>query len=293
MKLPSPDAGSRVITKGSVSDDDGHGADSAGVPVVGIGASAGGLEAFTALLAQLRPGSGYAIVFVQHLDPKAESRLADLISRLTRLTVRTITNGITLAADHVYIMPPQADVELAANSLNLVPRGEAKGAGHLPIDRFFRSLAAQRGGRAVAVVLSGNGADGTLGMAEIRAAGGITFAQDEASAKFTSMPAAAYRSGNVDRVASPEDIGGEIMRLGDHTASRRLTPAPAPDEGEHTAFQHLLARLLTHTRVDFTHYRDTTLKRRIARRMMLRGVHTMAEYITHIDQDRAELDALS
>ena len=184
-------------------------------PVVGIGASAGGLEAASSLLAGLPQSPGMAFVLVQHLDPKHESKLCDLLAKVTRLHVLEASHGLALRPDHVYVIPPNTSLTLEQGILQLTPRDEVRGL-HLPIDRFFKSLAEDRQAGAIGVILSGTGSDGTLGVEEIKAAGGITFAQDEASAKFPSMPLSAIGSGCVDFVLPPEEIARELARIGRH-----------------------------------------------------------------------------
>src|ERR1041385_8062747 len=154
-------------------------------PIVGIGASAGGLEAFSQLLAELPEKTGMAFVLVQHLDPQHESLLAEILTPMSKLPVETVQDGIQVQPDHVYVIPPNTSMELQDGRLRLVAREPGL---HLPIDIFFRSLAQVQGSRAIGVVLSGNASDGSLGLRAIKAECGITFAQDEATAKFGGMP---------------------------------------------------------------------------------------------------------
>ena len=196
-------------------------------PVVGIGASAGGLEAFTQLLAHLPDETGMAFVLVQHLDPTHESQLADLLSKATRLPVTEVTDGMAVEPDHVYVIPPNTNMTIAKGVLRLTPRGDARSQ-HLPLDFFFRSLAEDRQSRAIGVILSGTGSDGSLGLAEIKAVGGITFAQDEKSAKYPAMPLNAVSSGCVDFVLPPDEIARELARIGQHPY---LRPDAQPPQG--------------------------------------------------------------
>src|SRR5713226_3410507 len=163
-------------------------------PIVGAGASAGGLEAFTQLLKHLPDDTGMAFVLVQHLDPRHESQLVDILSRATRMLVSEAAEGMAVCPDHVYIIPRNTSMALVQGLLTLTPREETPSP-HLPIDTFFRSLARDQQASAIGVILSGTGSDGALGMAEIKAAGGITFAQDEASAQYTGMPHSAIVGG--------------------------------------------------------------------------------------------------
>ncbi len=159
-------------------------------PVVGVGASAGGLDAFTELLKHLPEKTGFAFAFVQHLDPTRPSRLSEILSRSTKMPVVEASDGVHMEPDRIYVIPPNASMSIADGTLQLAPRDEGAGR-HLPVDHFFQSLASHRGNKAIGVVLSGNASDGTLGLKAIKAAGGISFAQAETSAKFPGMPRSA------------------------------------------------------------------------------------------------------
>jgi two-component system CheB/CheR fusion protein len=184
-------------------------------PIVGIGASAGGLEAFRQLLGALPVDTGMAFVLVQHLDPHHDSILAELLSEATSLEVSEVKGDARVEANRVYVIPPSKGLILVDGTLRLVPRGPA-GSAHMPIDSFLRTLADVQGSQAVGVILSGMGSDGTLGLQAIKGAGGITFAQDPASARNSDMPRSAIAAGSVDFVLSPADIARELTRLGRH-----------------------------------------------------------------------------
>src|SRR6476660_647201 len=169
------------------------------IPVAGIGGSAGGLEVFKHLLADLPADTGLAIVFVQHLDPKHHSLLSEILARSASMPVREAGDGMRVEANHVYVIPPASDLTIAQGTLRLTPRAQGPGP-HMPIDRFLRSLADDCGSRAIGVVLSGAGTDGATGIQAIKAAGGVTFAQDQYTAKFGSMPQAAVATNCVDFV---------------------------------------------------------------------------------------------
>jgi two-component system, chemotaxis family, CheB/CheR fusion protein len=181
-------------------------------PVAGIGASAGGLEAFVQLLKGLPPDTGMAFVLVQHLDPKHDSQLAGLLEKATQMPVCEAMDGLILRPNRVHVMPSNVLMTVASCRLVLAPRGNAM----LPIDCFLRSLAADRGELAMGVILSGTGADGTAGVEAVKTAGGITFAEDSTSARFPAMPENAVASGFVDFVLSPEKIGIELARIARH-----------------------------------------------------------------------------
>jgi two-component system CheB/CheR fusion protein len=261
--------------------------------IAAIGASAGGIEAFTELVSSLRPDSGMAFVLIQHLDPKHHSLLTELLSKKTSMTVKEVTDGMTLEADHVYVIPPNANMSISSRTLKLGPRTESRGV-HMSVDNFMRSLAEQHGNRAIGVILSGSGSDGTSGLAEIQAQGGVTFAQDEASAKYDAMPRSAIAAGNVDYVLPPKGIARELARIARHpyvtrAGSRESTDiVPAESTGLNTIFQ-LLRRS---TGVDFTHYRQTTILRRMQRRMVVHKIDKLEDYVRHVQTHPAEIKAL-
>ena len=162
--------------------------------VVGIGASAGGLEAVSELLRHLPSNTGMTFVFIQHLEPRQTSRLTDILSRITNMPVEVATERLRMKRNHIYVMPPGVDITLSDGLLILEGRTDSAGR-HLPIDYFFHSLAKEQGSKAVAIILSGMGHDGSAGLKSIKEQGGTTFAQDEPSAQHGSMPAAAIDSG--------------------------------------------------------------------------------------------------
>lgn len=260
--------------------------------IVAVGASAGGIEASTDLIRDLPSDTGMAFVFVQHLDPKHHSILTELLSRQTKMNVREVTDGMRLEPNHIYVIPPNAMMTLTDHTLKLTPRGDPPGS-HMPIDRFMRSVAEAQGPRSIGVILSGFGSDGTLGLAEIRAQGGVTFAQDEASAKHDGMPRSAVAAGCVDHVMPPRAIAQELNRIAHHPYVGRPTPPDtkmiARDQaGLSTVFQ-LLRRS---TGLDFTHYRQTTVLRRIQRRMVVHKIDGLWEYVKYIQANPSEIEAL-
>ncbi len=186
------------------------------IPIVGIGASAGGLEALELLLAYLPTDTGLAFVVVQHLDPKHESNLGEILARVSAIPVQPAADGLEIEQNHLYVIPPDTGLEIANQTLRVIPRCVTSSGLHMPIDHFIRSLAQECGSRAIGVILSGAGTDGAAGLDAVKAAGGVTFAQDPATAKFDSMPRAAIARGCVDFVLSPEAIAAELARLGHH-----------------------------------------------------------------------------
>ncbi|HSA79035.1 MAG TPA: chemotaxis protein CheB, partial [Nitrospirota bacterium] len=183
--------------------------------IVGVGASAGGLEAFTKLLEHLPPDTGMAFVLVQHLAPTKDSMLAKLLSKATSMPVREVQDGMIAESDHVYVIPPNTALTIFHGKLRLLPRGEAH-TQHMPVDSFFRSLAEDQGQDAVGVILSGTGSDGSLGIRAIKAEGGIVMAQEEQSAKYDGMPKSAAQTGAVDFILPPEKIASELVRISRH-----------------------------------------------------------------------------
>lgn len=262
-------------------------------PIVAIGASAGGLEPLKSLLAAIPERSGMAFVVIQHLDPDQPSMLTTLLDRATPLAVVEATSGMALEADRVHVIPPGADLTMSEGILTLVPR-KSTGRLHLPIDAFFRALAADTHERAIAVILSGSGADGTEGLRAIKAEGGIGVAQEPSSAQFPSMPEAALASGAVDFRGTPQDIAGELVRLSGHPyvcTPHAETPAADLPGVQDKALTLLLASLRRHAGVDFSGYKRTTVLRRIERRMALRHTESMVDYArlleTDVDEGRA------
>ena len=267
--------------------------DTTTIPVAGIGGSAGGLEVFKQLLADIPADSGLAIVFVQHLDPKHHSLLSEILARSTTMAVREAADGMPVEANHVYVIPANGDLTIAQGMLRLTTRTQGPGA-HMPIDRFLRSLAEECGSRAIGVILSGAGTDGSAGIQAIKAAGGVTFAQDQYTAKFASMPQAAVATNCVDFVLPPERIAAELVRMGRHPYVADSAPAeqaPAAD-GDDAQFAAILAVVHGSTGIDFSLYREKTIKRRIRRRLALRNIDSLAEYASRLEDDTDELAAL-
>jgi two-component system CheB/CheR fusion protein len=255
--------------------------------VVGIGASAGGLEAFSELLRHLPKTTGMSFVFVQHLEPKQTSRLTEILSRITEMPVEVATDGLRMQQDRVYVMPPGLDLTLSDGILKLEPRTDTGGR-HLPIDLFFRSLAREQGNRGVAVVLSGMGSDGTAGLKMVKESGGMTFAQDEQSAQHQGMPRSAVDSGVVDVVTNPRKIAEELARLALSPTSEVAKKRPAPE----SSLKRIFILLRSKTEVDFSQYRKTTVSRRIQRRMAVQRLERLDDYLAFLAHDPHELDAL-
>jgi len=262
-------------------------------PVVGIGASAGGLDAVREFLKALPAKSGMAYVFIQHLSPEHESILPELLQKVTAFPVHQITNNVHLEPDNLYIIPNNNAVTTTDGILKLAPLSKKNNSGNT-IDLFFSSLGVVHQSYAVGIVLSGALNDGTLGLQVIKSYGGITFAQDEGSAAFESMPNSAVRSGAVDFVMSPAEIAHHLIKINNpfHTT---YTPAEIADtvpQQDSDAFKQILTVLRVRRGVDFAYYKQSTLKRRIIRRMALNKLEKSADYLVFLRENKNEQDAL-
>ena len=268
-------------------------------PVVGIGASAGGLEAFRQVLEHLPAETGMAYVFVQHLSPQHSSLLAPILGRATSMPVAEALQKTKVRPNRVYVIPPNTLMRITDSVLELQARPDERGAPR-PIDYFFRSLAEDRQSQAIGVLLSGADADGSLGLQTIREKGGLALVQDPASAKSPEMPRQAVAAGTVDLVLTPEEIGAELARIarnpvlaGNGKKSKGQTAPAGGIAQSPVAVSRLLQLVRRASGVDFSGYKPGTLHRRIARRMLLARHETLDSYIAALDSNRPELLALS
>lgn len=260
-------------------------------PIVAIGASAGGLEAVSLFLKSLPARTGMAYVYIQHLDPTHESMLTDILSRHTKMKVIQAKHLMPIKKDHVFIIPPNKSMAIIDGVLTLNPR-EAKPSIHLPVDKFFLSLAEKQKDGAIGIVLSGNANDGTIGLKAIKAAGGFTFAQDE-SAKFQSMPRSAIAEGVVDLVLPPEKIAAELVRFSNNKDFfTKIFLEDTTDKVGSEDLTAILDLLRKATGVDFTHYKINTIQRRILRRVLLQKFDTLKEYLKYLKQNVNEIHSL-
>ena len=257
-------------------------------PVVAVGASAGGIEATSALLHALPPDTGMAFVVIQHLSPAHKSMLAGILGRAASMPVSELTQDTATEPNHVYVLPPNRNLAWGIGVLRLEPRTEAPGHAR-PVDHFMRSLAEGHGHKAIGVVLSGTANDGTLGLEEIKAAGGITFAQDT-TAEQEGMPGSAIASGAVDYVLPPGEIARELARIArhPHIAPSGSDAAATPDP----AFTRILEMLREGTGVDFSSYKRNTLHRRVTRRMVLHKLENLSDYAAYVQAHAEEVSAL-
>ncbi len=256
--------------------------------IVGIGASAGGLEALGEFLSGVSLDN-MAFVVVQHLSPKHASVLSTLLARTTPLSVVTITDGMRIERNRVYVIPPNADLAILRGVLHLMPVA-GKGVLRLPIDFFFRSLAEDQGARSIGIVLSGTGSDGTFGLKAIKEAGGLTFAQEPSSAQYDGMPQSAIDSGYADLTLPPKRIAEEVMRIGQHpylvpnNRGRSLLPSDAVAK-----ILVLIRNAFGH---DLTYYKPTTIERRIQRRLAMHKLERVEDYIRYLQANAEELSTL-
>ena len=288
---PSPAPDSPPAPSATVAADEA-GAPAAGspFPIVGVGASAGGLEAFTQMLSALPVDTGMAFVLVQHLAPTRASLLAEILSRTTAMPVMEVQEELRVAPNHVYVIPPDRNMVISQDTLQLLPRQEGRGQNR-PIDVFFRSLAEHQKHQAIGVILSGTATDGTLGLEEIKAEGGITFAQDD-TAQQDSMPCSAVASGCVDFVLPPDEIAREIDRIARHPYVAPVPPAKGTAPAGDPDLRKILETVRRGTGVDFSQYKASTLHRRIARRMVVHRIDGLQDYARFLRKNPDEVATL-
>jgi two-component system, chemotaxis family, CheB/CheR fusion protein len=259
--------------------------------IVGVGASAGGFEAFAQLLEGLPAIPNLAIIFVQHLAPNYSSSLAALLSGHTPLPVLEATEGVLIAPNRVYVVPPNTQMQYVDGHLHLGRRPRDR-TQYNPIDFFFRSLARSLGGHAIGVVLSGTASDGAMGIREIKAMEGITFVQDPATAKYDGMPRAAIATEMVDIVASPADIAAKVTQLSKHPYLLTQTPEDPKATVRHEQLDRIFRLLLPACGVNFSNYKTATIIRRLFRRMALLRIVDVDAYIAYLEQRPAEVVSL-
>ncbi|MEZ5476788.1 MAG: chemotaxis protein CheB [Thiolinea sp.] len=254
--------------------------------IVGIGASAGGLEALRLIVPDLPAHENVVYVLAQHLDPKHSSMLASILANETELPVMEVRDGQELEAAIFYVIPPGVDAYYKDGHLHLE---KATGIGPKPsIDRFFHSLSKNHGERSIGIILSGTGSDGAHGIRAIKAEGGIAIAQDETTAKFNNMPFAAISTGHVDLILAPGNIPQQIREFIEHPQDHRLR-LQAADEQKSDEITTILQLLLRQTGSDFRDYKRTTLIRRIERRMTVHKFNRLQDYIHYLEERPEEL----
>ncbi|MGC2062429.1 MAG: CheR family methyltransferase [Thermodesulfovibrionales bacterium] len=258
-------------------------------PIVAIGASAGGLNAFQCFLGLLPKDFGFAVVFVQHLSPMHRSLLPDLLrTRRPDLDIYEITDGLEIRPGNIYLCPPGEEIRVRKGFFERVPRPKVHL--HLPIDEFFSALAEEMEERVIAVIFSGAGTDGARGIKAVRDAGGTVFVQDPGTAEFTGMPLAAIGIVQTDGVFSPEDIAREILKLHGPDAATPATPGAAITQEE---FETFFSLLYGKTGYRFNHYKKSVISRRIIRRMYLNGISSVRDYMEMLEKKEPEPASLA
>lgn len=264
--------------------------------IIGIGASAGGLEALQQFFDYMPPNSGLSFVVIQHLSPDYKSLMADILSKHTEMSVCQAEDGIGVEADTVYLIPPKKYMTLEGDRLML---SDAVGTLNHPIDAFFVSLAEERKERSIAVVLSGTGSDGTNGVKSVKEHGGLVIAQDPESAKFDGMPRSVINTGLADFVLSPEEIAEEILNFSTTPVLLRPLRSDSPFADEDTPFSeeetlsHIYTILKNASGIDFTYYKRSTILRRIERRMLVTHTSTLAEFARLLGDSPEEVSVLT
>ncbi len=261
--------------------------------IVGIGASAGGLDALEQFLGHVPVGSGMAFVVIQHLDPNHKGMMPELLQRATAMPVAQAKSRMKVKPDCVYVIPPNRDLSILHGTLHLLELAAPRGL-RLPIDFFLRTLADDRRENAIGVILSGMGSDGTLGLRAIREKGGLVLVQDPANAKFDSMPRSVIDAGLADIVAPAEELPQRILDTLGH-AVRRVAVAAAPESetlAQKSGFDKICILLRARTGHDFSHYKKTTVYRRIERRMAIHQIRRIADYVRYLRENPQEVDLL-
>jgi two-component system CheB/CheR fusion protein len=259
--------------------------------IVGIGASAGGLEAFTELLHGLPTDTGMAFMFVQHFKPDRHTMLPEILSRETTMPVREITDGTRLEPDHVYVMSAYTSVAFVEDTVFISRDTDTVEHLPMPIDHFLQSLAEYRDGQAIGVILSGTASDGTQGLLAIKAAGGVTIVQSEDSARYDSMPHSAIAAGAADLVLGPRQIGEELKVLARHPQLKR--PGGQELESEPSLFSEICGLIKGRTGIDFSGYKYNTIARRTKRRMLVHRLSSTTAYLNFLRTHRDEVEALT
>ena len=263
------------------------------IPVVAIGASAGGLEALTAILRALPADIAMAFILIQHLDPNRRSILPELLSKATKIPVLEAMNAMKIESNRVYVMPSNVDISITDGHFGLTPR-VIDHKQHLPIDIFMRSLAEVRKSQAIGVILSGTASDGTAGVEAIRAEGGVTFAQAADTAKFDGMPRSAIESGCIDFVMSPEKIAAELAWMSTHPNLRREPTDSREQPGdEGRVFDSILNLVSTSQGADFAKYKPNTIHRRTQQRMATLRITSLAAYLFYLREHPEEVAKLA
>ena len=254
-------------------------------PIVAVGASAGGLEAYEQFFKNLPTKTGAAFIVISHLDPKHSSIMSELISRFTPMPVQEAADGVNVEPNHVYVIPPNRDIAIFHGRLQLTEQNKSAGT-RMPIDFFLRSLAEEQGDKAAAVILSGTGSDGTLGVRAVQGAGGTVFVQDPGDAKYDGMPGSVIQTGLADHVLPAAEIPRRLMAfIGRHRTGKE----PSLPEETSNAMQKVLMLVRTKTGHDFSAYKKNTVVRRIQRRINVHNIENPVAYLHYLQANPEEV----
>jgi two-component system, chemotaxis family, CheB/CheR fusion protein len=259
--------------------------------IVGIGASAGGLEAFEQFFTHMPENSGMPFILIPHLDPTHKSIMSDLLTRYTKMKIFQAEDGMKVMPNCVYIIPPNKDMSILHGVLQLLEPKEIRGFRH-PIDFFFRSLAEDQGERAICIVLSGTGTEGTLGLRAVKGEGGLVIVQDPKTAKYDGMPASAVATGLVDYVLPPEKMAEQLLNYIKHAYVRPLKPVGEPEGRPADLLQKIFILIRTQTKHDFSLYKQSTIMRRIERRMVIHQIGSLGDYVAYLRNTPHEIEEL-
>jgi len=257
---------------------------------VGIGASAGGLEAIESFFKHMPVESGLAFIVVQHLSPDYKSLMVELLSKHTQMPVHRIIEGVNVEANSIYLIPPKKNLTIFHGKLLLLEQDYSRGI-NLPIDIFLRSLAEDQAEKSVAIILSGTGSDGVRGIRAIKEAGGMVMVQDEESAKFDGMPRSAIATGLPDFVLPPDEMPQQLLSFIKHPYASKTdveTKLLTNEDG----LTRIFALLRERTKVDFTYYKPSTVVRRIERRMSVNQIHELRDYVHFMESYPKEVTTL-
>ncbi|MDQ1238790.1 MAG: two-component system, chemotaxis family, CheB/CheR fusion protein [Thermodesulfobacteriota bacterium] len=262
-----------------------------GLPVVGIGASAGGLEAFEQFFTHMPPDAGMAFVLIQHLDPSHKSILSELIRRYTRMKVMEVEDGITVEPNTVYVIPPNRYMAILNRKLHLFESSRLPGV-RTPIDYFFRTLAEDQKERAICIVLSGTGTEGALGLRAVKGEGGMAMVQDPGSARYDGMPRSAVSTGLADYVLSPDKMPAQLIGYVRHAHAAVPDKTWVPVAQDSDLLQKVFIVVRAQTGHDFSHYKQNTILRRVDRRMAVNQIARMADYVRFLQETPREAEIL-
>ena len=258
--------------------------------IVGMGGSAGGLEAFEQFFSHLPPDTGLAFVLVPHLEPTHKGMMPELLQRRTKMKIVEAEDGMEVQTNRVYVIPPNADLSILHGKLQVLEPVAPRGL-RTPIDCFFGHLAADQQEKAIAILLSGMGSDGTLGLKAIKENLGIVMVQDPASAKFDGMPRSAINTGLVDYVAPAEELPAKLVQYIHHTP-QPLEGRDLPEAEPSNVLQKVFVLLRAHTGNDFSCYKNNTICRRIERRMSVHQFDSLPRYVRYLQENPQEVDLL-